>query len=138
MEDILIPILVPIFLCVVLPVSIVAIIYWEKINSTNKRTQILIKAIEANNDIDADKLAEALSTPRKSPKEILNGRLLKGCIFSLTGMVCLLTEYVGGGVCIAPRDSLGITGGICLAIGISFLIVYFLTRKQVLAAEEKE
>ena len=47
MEE-LVTILVPIFLCVVLPVAIVAIIYWEKINSTNKRTQVLIKAIEAN------------------------------------------------------------------------------------------
>ena len=77
MEE-LVTILVPIFLCVVLPVAIVAIIYWEKINSTNKRTQVLIKAIEANNGINADKLAEALSGQRKSAKEILNGRLLRG------------------------------------------------------------
>ena len=63
-------ILVPIFICVVLPVAIVAIIYWERVNNDNKRTQVLIKAIEANNDIDADKLAEALAKPRKTAKEI--------------------------------------------------------------------
>lgn len=130
--------LVPIFLCVVLPVAIVAIIYWEKINSTNKRTQILMKAIEANNDINADKLAEALSKPRKSAREILNGRLLKGFIFTLVGVVCLLIEYVGGGCCLAPRDSLVVTGGVGLAIGISYLVVYFVTRKQVLGCKEEE
>lgn len=137
MEE-LVTILVPIFLCVVLPVAIVAIIYWEKINSTNKRTQVLIKAIEANNDINADKLAEALSGQRKSAKEILNGRLLRGCMFSLIGVVCIFVEYVCGGVSIAPRESLGITGGICLAVGISFLVVYFVTRRQALCSEEKE
>lgn len=137
MEE-LVPILVPIFLCVVLPVAIVAIIYWEKINSTNKRTQVLIKAIEANNDINADKLAEALSKPRKSAREILNGRLLRGFIFTLVGVVCLLIEYVGVNVSIAPRGSLVVTGGLGLAIGISYLVVYFVTRRQALCSEEKE
>lgn len=137
MEE-LIPIIIPIFLCVVLPVSIVAIIYWEKINSTNKRTQILMKAIEANNDIDADKLAEALGEPRKPAGDILSKRLLRGCIFSLVGIVCLLMQYIGGGACFAPRNSLGIAGGICLAIGISYLIVYFVTRKQATGCKEEE
>lgn len=122
----------------VLPVSIVAIIYWEKINSTNKRTQILLKAIEANNDINADKLAEALSKPRKSARELLSGRLLRGCIFTFVGVVCLLIDYVGISVCIAPRGSLVVTGGVSLAIGISYLIVYFVTRKQATACKEEE
>ena len=60
-------ILVPIFVCVVLPVAIIAIIFGASINSDNKRSQVLIKAIESNCDIDADKLAEALQKPKKRP-----------------------------------------------------------------------
>ena len=137
-------ILVPIFICVVLPVAIVAIIYWERVNNDNKRTQVLIKAIEANNDIDADKLAEALAKPRKTAKEILNGRLLKGCIFTLIGVACeifALVQYFSHDADTSFLDSIeasGIIGGVSLAIGISFLIVYFVTRKQVSCAGNEE
>lgn len=137
-------VLVPIFICVVLPVAIVAIIYWERVNNDNKRTQVLIKAIEANNDIDADKLAEALAKPRKTAKEILNGRLLKGCIFTLIGVCCeifALVQYFSQDADTSFLDSIeasGIIGGISLAIGISFLIVYFVTRKQISGTNDKE
>lgn len=140
MEDIL----VPIFICVVLPVAIVAIIYWGRVNNDNKRTQVLIKAIEANNDIDADKLAEALAKPRKMAKEILNGRLLKGCIFTFSGVCCeifALVEYFSQNADTSFLDSIeafGVIGGISLAIGISFLIVYFVTRKQISGTDDKE
>lgn len=137
-------VLVPIFICVVLPVAIVAIIYWGRVNNDNKRTQVLIKAIEANNDIDADKLAEALAKPRKTAKEILNGRLLKGCIFTFIGVCCeifALVEYFSQNADTSFLDSIeafGVIGGISLAIGISFLIVYFVTRKQISGTDDKE
>lgn len=137
-------VLVPIFICVVLPVAIVAIIYWGRVNNDNKRTQVLIKAIEANNDIDADKLAEALAKPRKTAKEILNGRLLKGCIFTFIGVCCeifALVEYFSQNAETSFLDSIeafGVIGGISLAIGISFLIVYFVTRKQISGTDDKE
>ncbi len=86
-------ILVPIFVCVVLPVAIIAIIFGASINSDNKRSKVLIKAIESNCDIDADKLAEALQKPKKTALEILNLRLLRGCIFSLVGIAVLHYRY---------------------------------------------
>ena len=56
--------LVPIFICVVLPVAIVFIVSWVKMNGDNKRAQVILKAIESNNNIDADKLAESLRKPK--------------------------------------------------------------------------
>ena len=44
----MVDVLVPIFVCVVLPVAIVGIYYWSQINDENKRAEILMKAIEAN------------------------------------------------------------------------------------------
>lgn len=120
-------ILVPIFVCVVLPVAIIAIIFGASINSDNKRSQVLIKAIESNCDIDADKLAEALQKPKKTAREILNLRLLRGCIFSLVGIAVCIIGIIAADTVTVPF----IFGGTSLAIGLSYLVVYFVTRKQI-------
>ena len=128
-------ILVPIFVCVVLPVSIVLIIYLASINSDNKRAQILIKAIESGNNIDSDRLAEALRKPVKTPRELLNLRLLRGCIFGIMGLFLLVAGiigfYAGGEYADGVLSEVVILGCIFLPIGISYLIVYFVTRKNV-------
>ena len=127
-------ILVPIFVCVVLPVAIIAIIFGASINSDNKRSKVLIKAIESNCDIDADKLAEALQKPKKTAREILNLRLLRGCIFSLVGIaVCIIGIIAYSMGTEFPADAVTVPlifGGISLAIGLSYLVVYFVSRKQ--------
>lgn len=133
--------LVPIFICCELPIAIVAIVFWSRINADNKRSQVLIKAIDANNNIDADKLAEALRQPRKTAKEILHGRLLKGCIFSLGGLACMIMSVINylnrePGSSMDSVEIPGLCGGIMLALGISFLIVYFVTRKQLPEKED--
>lgn len=131
----MVDILVPIFVCVVLPVAIVGIYYWSQINAENKRAEILMKAIEANCGPDADKLAEALQKPRKTAREILNLRLLRGCMFTFVGMglcivgivsACMGTEFASDPVTVPL-----VFGGASLAIGLSYLVVYFVTRKQV-------
>lgn len=128
-------VLVPISICVVLPIAIVLIIFMTAMNSDNKRTKVLIKAIEANNNIDADKLAAAFAKPRKTPLEILNKRLLRGCMFTFTGIALIIvalvslasgTEFANDSVTVPM-----ILGGALLAIGLSYLVVYFVTRKQV-------
>lgn len=134
-------ILVPIFICVVLPVAIVLIVFLYNMNSDNKRAQVLIKAIEANKDIDTDKLAEAFSKPRRSPREILNLRLLRGSIFTLCGLGFVIFGLVGLAndftIRMEPVMIPMICGASCLAVGISYLIVYFVTRNQ-LADKDKE
>ena len=128
-------ILVPIFVCVVLPVAIIAIIFGASINSDNKRSKVLIKAIESNCDIDADKLAEELQKPKKTALEILNLRLLRGCIFSLVGIaVCIIGIIAYSMGMEFQTDAVTVPlifGGISLAIGLSYLVVYFVTRKQI-------
>ncbi len=137
-------VLVPIFICVVLPVSIVLIVFLTAMNSDNKRAEILIKAIESNNGVNTDKLAESLQRkPRKTPREVLNSRLLKGCIFSLSGLFIMIVGIVNSalGSIGAGEDSVSvpvIIGGVFLAIGVSFLIVYGVTRKQVEASEKRD
>lgn len=129
----LVQILVPIAVCVVLPVLIVWIIFRAQMNGDNKRAEVLIEAIKSNNSVDTDRLINALDKPRKTSIEILNGRLLRGCILSLVGLLVSVgsvwMKYEG--YLIGGDFSLFLTIGlICLAIGIGFLIVYFVTKKQ--------
>lgn len=128
-------ILVPIFVCVVLPVAIVAIVFAATMNNDNKRAKVLIKAIESNCGIDADKLAEAMQKPRKTAREILNLRLLRGCIFTFIGLALCIVGIVSFCMIGAlSEDSFTVPlvfGGASLAIGLSYLVVYFVTRKQI-------
>ena len=127
-------ILVPIAVCVVLPVAITLIVFWASINSNNKRAAVLIKAIGANNSIDTDKLAAALAKPKRTARELLNLRLLRACIFSLIGVVLMVVGIISwaGGVDFAD-DNVAVPmmlGGVSLAVGVSYLIVYFVSRRQ--------
>lgn len=128
-------VLVPIFICVVLPVSVVLIRAIMNMHTENKRSEVLLKAIEANNSIDADKLAQALAKPRPTPRELLNLRLLRGCLFGLIGLGLMIAGLIGLANNVPfesdPVSVPLIFGASCLAIGLSYIIVYFATRKQV-------
>lgn len=128
MEDIL----VPIFVCVVLPVAIVLIVFLASMNSDNKRAKVLIKAIESNNGIDADRLAEAFKKPVKTAREILNLRLLRGCIFTFIGLALAIFGIIDFKSYYTVDENIALMlGGISLAIGISYLVVFFVTRRNV-------
>ncbi len=128
-------ILVPIFICVVLPVSVVLIVSLQRRNSDNKRAEILIKAIETNKNIDVDRLTEAMSNQKtkRTPEEIRNRRLLLGSIFTLLGLLFIVIGLVAWSQ-LHSFDSDSVTvslmmGGASLAVGVGFLIVYFVTGK---------
>lgn len=132
--------LVPIFICVVLPVAIVLIVSWTKMSINNSRTQILMKAIEVNKDVDIKGLAESMRQPRRTPKEILNLRLLRGCMFLSIGVVLIITSIILlFSETIFNSDISGmimVIGAILIAIGASYLIVYRITRSQVKPQDE--
>ncbi|MCM1037625.1 MAG: hypothetical protein NC406_09925 [Bacteroides sp.] len=122
-------ILVPIFICALLPAAIVWIVFHSQVTADRLRAQVLIKAIESNNGIDADKLAEAMQKPRKTPAERQRSRLLCGCLFSLLGLCSLIYALV---LLFAkePDSDFFIIAGICLPVGISYLVVYLMSRKD--------
>lgn len=125
-------ILVPIFVCVVLPVAIVYIVFRAATNKDNKQAEIIIKAIEANNDMDIKSIVESMQKPKKSARDVLYKRLLYGCIFTLVGLALFACYYL------LAHQGYFIGGAVCLAMGIGYLVVYFVTRKQVIGSTETE
>ena len=141
MEDIL----VPIFICVVLPVTIVWLVSRAKQNETNKKAEIMLKAIEAGVPVDM----EQFNTDKKSPRTIKQGLLEKfngACITSLMGLAFLIFAIIrnfnpdfGGGNMIF-QDLLLPAGAVMLAVGIGLFISYYAGKKMLateIEAEEK-
>ena len=137
MEDILLPI----FMCVVMPVAIVWLVMRTKLNETNKMAEIMLKAIESGTPIDPDFFKTQTQTLRKSLKERQLGWLTAACILIALGLGSILV----GGIFIlvnnwsydtAPSAYSLITfaGGLVSVIGIALLVVYFI-RKRILAKE---
>ena len=135
-------ILVPICICVVLPVMIVWLVMRNRQNETNKKTEIMLKAIESGAKIDTN-LFKTQLTQAKTIKEKLLARLTAACIVSAIGLsVCITTlilSYIGG---VPTRVIQGfiVIGGIILAIGIALFVVYFVGKRMLakeIEAEEK-
>lgn len=140
MEDIIIGTLVPLGICVVLPVLVVWLFTRAVINKENRNAEVLIEAIRNNAGVDTDRLAQALGRQNKSPRELLNLRLLRGAIFSLIGLVFIIATIilVSGGYGMSEIFGLPlIVGGVFLAVGIGYLIVYFVSKKQICDSPEE-
>ena len=127
----------------VLPIMVVWFTIRESMNKTNKRTQIVLAAIEKNPDMDIEELMKKISPKQKLLKEKLLSKLLWGSIVGLLGMSFLiyglLIDYRGG---MNTNDLIRIyfAGGILLAVGIAFLVNYLLSKKMLakeIEAEEK-
>lgn len=141
MEDILIPI----FVCVVLPVTIVWLVARTKQNETNRKAEIMLKAIEAGATVDMNQF----NTVKKSPKTIKQDLLEKlngACITTLMGIAFIVWAVVGY---YKPEFTDGkffnhlapMAGGIMLAVGIGLFISYFVGKKMLakeIDAEEKK
>jgi len=135
-------ILIPIGICVVLPIIVVWLNTRKSQNETNKKTEIMLKAIEAGATIDTD-LFKTQLTPAKTIKEKLLARLTAACVVSAIGLsVCITTlilSYIGG----VPTQDIQVfifIGGIILAVGIALFIVYFVGKRMLareIEAEEK-
>lgn len=135
--------IVPIGICVVLPIIIVWLIMRRKTNETNKRTEVLLAVIEKNPDLDMEDLIRKMNPKTKTTKERLMGRLLWGLVFIAIGTSLLLSALY--------QDNLGGAGpeyfpiycgsGCLLLIGISFVAVFFISKRMLakeIEAEEKK
>lgn len=126
-------ILVPIACGCVLPIVAILLGVRQKMNETNKRTEIILAAIEKNPDMDVEELVAKISPKKKLLKEKILTKLQVGIIATLLGIGLLGGELY---LSIFKNSSspMGIVGLILLPVGIAFLISYY-TGKKLLAKE---
>ena len=133
-------IIVLIGICVVLPVMLVWLVTRVRRNEIDKKTEVMLKAIESGATIDSDFFKEA-PKKRKSTKERLLNRLICGCAASIIGAALTAIGIIPW---MTLEDDyyapLLIFGGISLAVGIALFIGFFVGRKMLakeMEAEEK-
>lgn len=123
-------------ICVVLPIVIVWLINRRRTNETNRRAEILLKAIEAGSTVDLNLFQEPQK--QRSIKEKLLDRLTAAWVATLIGlpiiafgisMYCLIDDPDAGLLLV-----IACIGGIILAVGIALFGVYF-AGKKLLATE---
>ena len=141
--DQLVDILVPIACGCILPIVIIFLSVRQKMNETNKRTEIALAAIEKNPEMDIEEIMKKISRKPKLLKEKLLTKLLWGCLTTLLGI-----GLIGFGIFLG-ENQLGGTddpmtaicfGLISLGVGIAFLVNYFMGKKMLakeMEAEEK-
>lgn len=130
---VLVQVLVPISICVVLPVMIVWIVAKARAQEVNKRTEVILAAIEKNSDLDVDKFFQKMSPEKHTIKERLLAKHQKGLIMTVIG---------GSGLigCIAwllflPYDVfmvfvMSVVFVALLAVGIGFFVNYKVGKKM--------
>ena len=132
--------LLPVAICVVLPVLIVWIVANTRKNELDRKTEVMLKAIEAGVPVDANMFKSAEKQP-KNPKELLLERLNGACVTAFMG-----TAFLGAGIYFTANpvgklflspSMMIIAGSVLMAIGIALFIVYF-TGKKMYAKELEE
>lgn len=125
-------------ICVVLPIIVVFLNNRTIQNETNKKTEVLLKAIESGATIDPEYFKPQNNI--KTIKEKLLSRLTAAAIISFIGLAILIagsiiwhlhmnnvSDFIVFSTCL---------GGIALGIGIALFVVYFIG-KRMLAKEIK-
>lgn len=127
--------------CVIVPIMVVWLNNRKEQNETNKKTEILLKAIESGATIDTDIFKP--QQKQKSIKEKLLGRITAAFIVTFIGIaICIATVIMAytGGVTANTLTYFIFYSAVILAVGIALFIVYFIGKRLLakeIEAEEK-
>lgn len=129
-------ILVSLGVVVALPVLIVAIIFRSVMAADRNRKEIILAALEKNPNLNVEDLVKRMNKSEKLIKEKLLAKLQRGCLCCLMGVAFVLLYFFLS----VQNEILFIAGAALIAIGIAFLVGYFVGRrmleKEILAEEQ--
>lgn len=118
-----------------LPIAIVAIVFRSALASERNRKEIVLAVLEKNPDIDVEQLMKNLKKSEKLIKEKLLARLERGCLCCLMGVAFMVLYFFLG---VQGEDFIIVVGAALIAIGIAFLVSYFVGRRMLAKEMEAE
>ena len=118
--------------CMVLPITVVALVMRNKMHETNKRAEVILAALEKNPNVNVEDIMRSMSAKGKSMKERLFGRQTAGLICLAVGLgtlayMAIQTQQSGWN---DNMGSLVLGGCITLMIGLAFIIAYLMGRRM--------
>lgn len=130
----LVELLIPLGVAVVLPIAIVAIVFKSVLASERNRKEIILAALEKNPNLNVEDLVKRMKKSEKLIKEKLLAKLQRGCLCCLMGVALVLLYFFLS----VQNEFLIITGTALIAIGIAFLVGYFVGRRMLAREMEAE
>lgn len=127
-------ILVSLGVVVALPVLIMAIIFRSAMAADRNRKEIILAALEKNPNLNVEDLVKRMKKSEKLIKEKLLARLEHGCLCCLMGVAFVLLYFFLS----VQNEFLIIAGTALIAIGIAFLVGYFVGRRMLAQEMEAE
>lgn len=131
--DHLVQSLIPIAIVVVLPVLVVWLVMRTRQHEVDRKTEILMKSIENGAELSPDFFNMAKRP--KSVKDKLMGYLTTAMVTGVIGLITMLAQVVYYSTANLWADQSGFPlvfmcfSGIILAVGIAFLIVYYVGKR---------
>lgn len=127
-------ILVSLGVVVALPVLIVSIIFRSVMAADRNRKEIILAALEKNPNLNVEDLVKRMNKSEKLIKEKLLAKLQRGCLCCLMGVALVLLYFFPS----VQNEFLIIAGTALIAIGIAFLVGYFVGRRMLAREMEAE
>ena len=131
--------------CVVLPVMVVWIVNKRKKNETNRKTEIMLAAIEKNADVgNMEEILKGLTPPQENPeqkaKRRMQSNLMWGTALTVIGAAIitayLISSIMGYIVILQAINVICFLGVPALAFGIGMLLAYRAAKKSLTKTEE--
>ena len=124
-------------------VAIIVIVAYSryKKNELEKRSQIVLAALEKGSGNVPEELLNTLNKPQKSLKERLLGKFLRGIICALSGIGCIIADFFMYDSDIREFEDDGVLfvlGVVLLAVGIAFLFYYYVGKRELRNEIESE
>ena len=139
MEEI-VALLIPICICVVLPVMVVWLVTRARIKKNEQKMAVLVKAIENGVEIDPELLVSETESSRNTKMKLIK-KLTAGIVCSIIGIALLVCPSLEAFDGVAGLEMLYIIGGVMIAVGIAYIVTFFVGRKYLapeIEAEERK
>ena len=136
--------LIPIGVCVVMPVMVVWLVTRARIKKNEQKMAVLVKAIENGVEIDPELLVSETESSRntnRNTKMKLIKKLTAGIVCSIIGIALLVCPSLEAFDGVAGQEMLYIIGGVMIAVGIAYIVTFFVGRKYLapeIEAEERK
>lgn len=140
----IIALVVPIGVCVVLPVMVVWLVTRARIKKNEQKMAVLVKAIENGVEIDPELLVSETESSRntnRNTKMKLIKKLTAGIVCSIIGIALLVCPSLEAFDGVARFEMLYVIGGVMIAVGIAYIVTFFVGRKYLapeIEAEERK
>ena len=123
--------ILPIFICCVLPICIVLIVFVFRNKGLAKKTEVLKLAIESGTQIDPKDLMDALVADRKKKtvRQSLLNRLTASVVLLSMGTAVIVVISLVSTIAEGGKTFFYLTGAVMIAVGLGLLIAYFAGRK---------